>query len=345
MFVFPVYFFILVELMARLVVGISGIEFDSSYGYPPNIFQEHPTRGYSYVKGFKGHFPNAKFSDVPISINSHGFRDKDFMVGRKTFRILVLGDSITFGAGIAASDRYTEEISRRLCPENRCVVMNLGVTGYQIGNYEAVLTEQISELKPDLVVIGFCMNDIQPASTVDHVAKARRVGWVETLRGALAHSVAIRLVARQVRLASWDTEEYRQDWIEKATRAWNSEKNKADLSSTLVRLKQQALDADAEIVAILFPERSQLEDPEGWGSSYEEAERIFGDAHIPFVSGRAVLLENLKSNSSDSFDSIYLSGDNIHFTPDAHRAFGSRLASAIDKFIMDSSGDSPMQTN
>jgi len=343
--VFPAYLLILVELMARLAVGVSGVVLDSSYGYPPDIFQEHPTRGYSYVEGFQGHFPNANFSDIPISINSDGFRDRDFVVDKSDHRILVLGDSITFGAGIAASDRYTEEISRQICPNNRCVVMNLGVNGYQIGNYEAVLNEQISRLKPDLVIIGFCMNDIQTAATVDQVAKARRAGWIETLRGVLAHSVAMRLVARQLRSASWDAEQYRHSWIEKATRAWSSEENEVELAATLVRLKLRARQANARTIAIIFPERSQLEDFARWGSSYEAAARIFGDVQIPFVSGRTVLLGNPRSNEPGFIDSAYLPGDNVHFTPDAHRTFGRALASLIDELSVDSSAKGSDQRN
>lgn len=308
------------------------MELDTSYGYPPDIFRQHPTRGYSYVEGFQGNFPNAKFEG--IFINSHGFRDKDFVFDTTAFRILVLGDSITFGAGIAASDRYTEEISRQLCRESRCVVMNLGVNGYQIGNYEAVLSEQISDLQPDLVVIGFCMNDIQAASTMDQVAQARRVGWVGTLRGALARSVAMRLVARQVRLASWDSEKYRHRWIEEAAKAWNSKRNEAELAAALAKLKQRAQNANASIAAIIFPERSQLEDPKRWGSSYEDAVKIFEEAQIPFVSGRTILLENSNSNDPDFLDSVYLAGDNIHFTPRAHQAFGLALASLVDEFIV-----------
>ena len=81
------------------------------------------------------------------------------------FRIMVVGDSLTYGEGIDAFWTYPEQLARSLAPDFRVEVLNLGVSGYASEDVVNVVRRFVPELKPDLVVYGVCLNDFLEAGT------------------------------------------------------------------------------------------------------------------------------------------------------------------------------------
>jgi lysophospholipase L1-like esterase len=75
------------------------------------------------------------------------------------FRIVVVGDSLTYGEGIDAYWAYPAQLERALTPDFRVEVLNLGVRGYASEEMLDVLRRFVPELQPDLVVYGVCLND------------------------------------------------------------------------------------------------------------------------------------------------------------------------------------------
>jgi lysophospholipase L1-like esterase len=121
------------------------------------------------------------FAGVPVSFNRFGFRDRERSLERTpgTIRILALGDSVTFGMGVAEKDsfpRVTEALlngSRRdgLAPLE---ILNFGVPGYNTVHELAQLREVGLKFHPDMVVVGFLYNDVEP-STVQSIRLGRAV--------------------------------------------------------------------------------------------------------------------------------------------------------------------------
>ena len=76
------------------------------------------------------------FAGVPVRINNLGFRDpREYPLEKPpgTFRILVLGDSVTFGHGSLYETTYPYLLEQRLKqwrPSVNWQVWNLGVPGY-----------------------------------------------------------------------------------------------------------------------------------------------------------------------------------------------------------------------
>jgi len=97
-----------------------------------------------------------------ISINSLGFRDRDYDHKKPdgAYRILVIGDSITFGNRMLVADTYPEQLEA-MCVEadRRVEVLNMGVGGYDPLNEVALLERRGQDLAPDRVVVGYCIND------------------------------------------------------------------------------------------------------------------------------------------------------------------------------------------
>ncbi|REJ66579.1 MAG: SGNH/GDSL hydrolase family protein [Planctomycetota bacterium] len=76
-------------------------------------------------------------------------------------RIVVLGDSVTFGNKLPYAATYPALMQEKLDPTATQVeVLNFGVGGYDILQYVAMLEARLEMYPPDVVVVGYCLNDI-----------------------------------------------------------------------------------------------------------------------------------------------------------------------------------------
>ncbi|MAB80079.1 MAG: hypothetical protein CMJ89_12070 [Planctomycetes bacterium] len=108
-----------------------------------------------------------------VEINSHGFRDSDYSKEKgERRRICVIGDSIPFGNHLEPQETYPELLETELRERGTRVpvdVLNLGVGGYDTVQEVAMLERTGLGFDPDLVVLGFCVNDLGIVSvTMDH---------------------------------------------------------------------------------------------------------------------------------------------------------------------------------
>lgn len=110
--------------------------------------------GWANAPGMRGTYERDEFR-FPIRINAHGMRDAevDRQPGARK-RIAVLGDSFTWGIGVADEDRFTERLERARGVE----VLNFGVAGYSPVQYRLMIGDALS-FRPDLVVIAFCLGN------------------------------------------------------------------------------------------------------------------------------------------------------------------------------------------
>jgi lysophospholipase L1-like esterase len=122
------------------------------------------------------------FAGVPVHINSLGFRDTREYALEKTpgvFRIIVLGDSVTFGHGSTYEHSYPRLLEDRLKAWRPAVdwqVWNLGVPGYNTAQELARLLRDGPRFQPDLVVVGFVQNDLFGDLTPPEPSRLRRLG-------------------------------------------------------------------------------------------------------------------------------------------------------------------------
>jgi hypothetical protein len=140
--------------------GLARFTWDDRQG-TPGLVLAHPTRVEVLAPNYDGFF-----ADQPLRINNLGFRDdEDYQLtkGDETFRILVLGDSVTFGHGVRFEDTWPYLLRQRLRLWNGDVdwqVWNLGVPGYDMVLSLRTLEELGPGYDPDLVIVGFYENDL-----------------------------------------------------------------------------------------------------------------------------------------------------------------------------------------
>jgi lysophospholipase L1-like esterase len=102
---------------------------------------------------------------IHYRVNADGFRGPHYPQAREegVFRVAVLGDSLTFGFGVEEAEVYTArleaELARMLAPR-KVEVLNFGVGGYNPYNEVALFEGIAAAWQPDLVLIQFCINDL-----------------------------------------------------------------------------------------------------------------------------------------------------------------------------------------
>ncbi|HBL31697.1 MAG TPA: hypothetical protein DD490_33150 [Acidobacteria bacterium] len=99
-----------------------------------------------------------RYGDIRYRFNRAGYRDGEPQPGR---RIVVLGDSVSFGLGVAQESIWPEVLERSLesgglVPSR---VDNLAIWAYHTANEADALREDGLALRPDVVLLQFYMND------------------------------------------------------------------------------------------------------------------------------------------------------------------------------------------
>lgn len=132
-----------------------------------------------------------------LQLNSWGLRDREYALGKPAGvqRILVLGDSITFGNYMPREATYAELLEALYAERGEAIeVINLGLGGYDTLQEVATLEDVGLQFQPDLVVVGFCVNDIGVASgNLDYILKLKEYGATPLYRSRLAQWVRVQL--------------------------------------------------------------------------------------------------------------------------------------------------------
>jgi lysophospholipase L1-like esterase len=156
------------ELFARRIYGKPSMHFGLEmwkYAKTLKLRAEDPEMSHR-------HRPNAEafLMGVDVKINSLGLRDHEISVQKPagTYRIVVLGDSTTFGWGVPFEQTYPKLIEKSLNARppaggwTNYEVINTGIGNYNTAQELASLKDRWLVLKPDMVLIGWYINDAEP---------------------------------------------------------------------------------------------------------------------------------------------------------------------------------------
>lgn len=142
--------------------GVTALFYPYHLGYDQEVPMEDPLMGYkpraNYSKTFKTDYT------AYIGTNEYGFRDDPITPHTPdTIRILVLGDSFTFGIGVSNGETFPDYLEEKLnasYPEKKWDVINAGVFGYSTIHYALLLDQYLNKLNPDALLIMTCTNDV-----------------------------------------------------------------------------------------------------------------------------------------------------------------------------------------
>lgn len=105
-------------------------------------------------------FPNSDFV-MKVKTNSFGHRDDEYDLTKKhSKRILLLGDSTTFGYGINVEDRFDTILEDFFNKRGENVlIINSGVPGWGTLQEISYARDHLELFSPDIIVITFCGDD------------------------------------------------------------------------------------------------------------------------------------------------------------------------------------------
>ncbi len=129
-----------------------------------------------------------------VRINAHGLRGPDFAASKPpgVRRIVLLGDSVTFGYGVTVEESFAGQLRRQLGPGVE--VINAGVTGYSSWQGLRLYETIVREVRPDVLLVLFGYNDHHSAVWSDRDKYRRR--HAEATARVAAHSATFRLLGR-----------------------------------------------------------------------------------------------------------------------------------------------------
>ena len=169
----------------------------------PGFYLSDAVRGERLAPNYDGWF-----AGVPVHIDSLELRDpREYALEKKpnTFRILVLGDSVTFGHGSVYERTYpylTEQMLRRWRPDIDWQVWNAGVPGYNTSQELAQLVDVGPRFQPDLVIVGFYENDVI-GNERPRTASLPERAWAQILSAARRHIYSLELYKRTYLTLAW----------------------------------------------------------------------------------------------------------------------------------------------
>lgn len=168
--------------------------------------------------------------DVVMEINSLGFRGEEIPRDKlpDEFRVLVLGDSITWASYLPEEETYVKRLEGYLQkprPGRKVKVINAGVGDIGLKEELDILKERGLAARPDLVILAFYLNDSRPPWGFSGELGKR--GWLRR------HSLLAETIYKNIKLRRW-IKEQGEDRL-----AWTSAMNKLNWSSdrgTFLRL-------------------------------------------------------------------------------------------------------------
>lgn len=102
---------------------------------------------------------------IEYKVNPQGFRDYEYAKAKDdgVLRIAVIGDSVTYGY-TELEDTYPNIMERELridLKKESIEVLNFGIEGTDSQHQLKLLKERVLDYNPDIVVLGYCLNDIR----------------------------------------------------------------------------------------------------------------------------------------------------------------------------------------
>ena len=125
-----------------------------------------PTDYFTFVKNPKPNMTIRRMG-VEVFLNEDGVRDENHTTEKSGRRIALIGDSITHGVGVPFQEVYHQVAERLLQKEDpslEVLAFNQGATSldWAIKVYQ----EKVRKYQPDVVIHGFCLNDLLDYSSV-----------------------------------------------------------------------------------------------------------------------------------------------------------------------------------
>ncbi|OCP05726.1 MULTISPECIES: SGNH/GDSL hydrolase family protein [unclassified Ensifer] len=305
-------FALTIEGLARAVFD-NGMDFDLEmwkYARDLKRVSAEPAIGHE-------HIPNASgvYMGVPVNINSIGLRNREVApVSDNAVRVVMLGDSLTFGWGVKEEDTPSRQLetvlNRAAAGALKYDVINTGVGNYNTQMEVAYFLTKGSELKPDIVVLNYFINDAEPTP------RRHKVGWGEYSQAYVVLASAIDKVSR-IFLGRADWKAYYRGLYEAGQPGWT------DGQAAIQKLARFCRERGYKFVIVNYPELHELKHypfPEVTGV----VEKLAESEGVPFLDLRPSV-EDLVP------ETLWVSPSDAHPNKIANARFAGAIAQTLTR--------------
>lgn len=285
--------------------------------YPGIPYQLRPN---SVGKQDFGSNPDGYFDDdstLTYRINSLGFRGAETTLEKPehTIRIVVIGDSFTFGSGVRNEHTFPSQMSEYFAAygqERTIEVLNLGAGRYNTVNEVSLLFHRGVNFDPDIVVICFFLNDTNAGGTAKAfsawVPENQLPPWRRYSR--VADILASRFERQRASEALVESyvESFRDDapgWV----------LSRKSLASAAELSKEQGF----ELVLAIYPVLWSLSDNYPFAGIHETITEYVTGLGIPVLDLQPFFIGH-------SGPELWAHPNNQHPNPEAQRIVGNALA-------------------
>lgn len=283
-----------------------------------------------------------------IQINSHGYRGPEFSLSKPegNCRIMIIGDSFTFGMGVNSEDTYAKQLESLLKRQGKdCEVINCGVIGYLMWQNYEVLRHKAPQLKPDLIILGVFLNDIwvaTPPYSDNPDWKPVNPFAEKSHKGFEYHSYLYKC-AKNLNSIYKTKYQYRKreylEGIEKRKESigpshnWHKimygtldKKKYDDFSKTLSNFVATADAIDSNVLVLMIPDAAQLHDHQRQHINRFLKSECY-KMNIPFIDATYAFECEKDTNS------LYLFPADAHLTPKGYGIIAELLANEVSPLL------------
>jgi len=312
--------------------------------------------------GYCNHPNQTAFSkDSVATINRLGFRGPEIQLERQpnSFRVLGLGNSISFGGGLADNETYfaylNEQLNTRF-PDQKNEVLNASIYGFTIRQYIPFLESVLPKVKPDVVLIGAAWRDLHynprfgqlqekvDEETWENIKKkfreriekpdfpsTKKERSIKKLKNLLRYwrTVFVANYYLQVLKDVIKPPNYHlwQRAFLSGERNEEVEKRRVETRKTLRRMKRLCEQRNIQFAVLIFPDYKQINKvfPKSfWPSLLTD---ICDELGIPYID----LLSPIQNAYAQHGRSIFLPYDVHHYSAEVHGG----IAEALFEFLQD----------
>lgn len=124
------------------------------------------------------------FGTILLETNDRGFRGVKKVTPTPptgTRRLVGIGDSVTWGVGVNMQETYLHRLGQLLNSNGLWEVINAGVVGYSTWQESLFLEQYVLPLRPEVVIINYCDNDLIPTEDPFGLAQGLYLGYLQGL--------------------------------------------------------------------------------------------------------------------------------------------------------------------
>lgn len=301
---------IVLELATRHILD-DGMNFDlEMWKYARDLKQksDYAEIGHEHVANRSG-----IYMGVPVSINSRGLRDREYSIAKPAGfqRIVMLGDSLTFGWGVRVEDTPSKLLEAKLNSRiggKKFEVINAGVGNYNSSMEVNAFMKNWSALKPDLVILNYFINDAEPTP------RRRENSLLERSAAAVYIAAGIDKLKRQY-FGKSDWRSYYSGLYSDNAEAWAANKQ------AIIDLITYCKTNNIKLLIANYPELHEL-NPYPFKHVTAAVKSIANSANVPFVD----LLTGVKDFAPET---LWVSPTDAHPNKKANEVLANEIEQSL----------------